>query len=139
LLALRKFTRFAALEPQSAEAREFVALEDWLNDGVPLALPVARECLGRWYGANEPGSGTWLVAGAPIEPVRFDKPALVVVPARDRIVPPASARALANALPRVSRLDPPLGHIGMIVGRRAEREVWQPLARWLLDGSRAKA
>jgi len=139
LLALRKFTRFAALEPQSAEAREFVALEDWLNDGVPLALPVARECLGRWYGANEPGNGTWLVAGAPIEPVRFDKPALVVVPARDRIVPPASARALANALPCVSRLDPPLGHIGMIVGRHAEREVWQPLARWLLDCSRAKA
>jgi polyhydroxyalkanoate synthase subunit PhaC len=61
------------------------------------------------------------------------------VPARDRIVPPASARALATALPRAVRLDPPLGHIGMIVGRHAEREVWQPLAGWLLDGSRAKA
>jgi polyhydroxyalkanoate synthase subunit PhaC len=139
LLALRKFSRFASLDPQSAEAREFVALEDWLNDGVPLALPVARECLGQWYGANEPGNGRWLVAGSPITPERFDRPALVVVPARDRIVPPASARALASTLPRASRLDPPLGHIGMIVGRHAMREVWQPLARWLLDGSRAKA
>jgi poly[(R)-3-hydroxyalkanoate] polymerase subunit PhaC len=139
LLALRKFSRFAALDPASAEAREFVALEDWLNDGVPLALPVARECLAQWYGANEPGRGAWLVAGAPVVPARFAKPALVVVPARDRIVPPASAIALATALPRASRLDPPLGHIGMIVGRHAEREVWQPLARWLLDGSGAKA
>jgi polyhydroxyalkanoate synthase len=139
LLALRKFSRFAALDPQSAEAREFVALEDWLNDGVPLALPVARECLGQWYGANEPGNGKWLVAGSPITPARFDKPSLVVVPARDRIVPPASALALAAALPRASRLDPPLGHIGMIVGGHAMREVWQPLTRWLLDGSRLKA
>jgi polyhydroxyalkanoate synthase len=139
LLALRKFARFAALDPASAEAHEFVALEDWLNDGVPLALPVARECLGQWYGANEPASGAWRVAGAAIVPARFDKPALVVVPARDRIVPPATAVALATALPRASRLDPPLGHIGMIVGRHAAREVWQPLARWLLDGSRAKA
>ncbi len=49
LLALRKFSRFAALDPASAEAREFVALEDWLNDGVALALPVARESLGYWY------------------------------------------------------------------------------------------
>jgi polyhydroxyalkanoate synthase len=139
LLALRKFTRFAALDPASAEAGEFVALEDWLNDGVPLALPVARECLGQWYGANEPANGIWRVAGSPIEPARFDRPALVVVPAHDRIVPPASARVLATVLPNASRLDPPLGHIGMIVGRHAEREVWQPLARWLLDGSRAKA
>jgi polyhydroxyalkanoate synthase subunit PhaC len=139
LLALRKFSRFAALDPRSAEAREFVALEDWLNDGVPLALPVARECLGQWYGANEPGNGNWRVAGTPITPARFDAPALVVVPARDRIVPPASALALAAALPRARRLDPPLGHIGMIVGGHAMRDVWQPLTRWLLDGSRAKA
>ena len=42
---------------EQAEARDFVALEDWLNDGVPLALPVARECLGGWYGDNVPGRG----------------------------------------------------------------------------------
>jgi polyhydroxyalkanoate synthase len=131
LLALRKFSRFAGLDPTGAEAREFVALEDWLNDGVPLALPVARETLGRWYGANDPASGAWRVAGAAIAPSRFDRPAVVVLPARDRIVPPASAAALAAALPQVSRLEPPLGHIGMIVGRQAENSVWRPLAAWL--------
>jgi polyhydroxyalkanoate synthase len=131
LLALRKFSRFAGLDPAGAEAREFVALEDWLNDGVPLALPVARETLGQWYGANEPASGAWRVAGAAIAPARFNRPALVVLPARDRIVPPASAVALATALPQASRLEPPLGHIGMIVGRQAENSVWGPLAGWL--------
>ena len=40
LLATRKFMRFAEIEDEQALAsRDFVALEDWLNDGVPLALP----------------------------------------------------------------------------------------------------
>ena len=32
---------------QARRRASFVALEDWLNDGVPLALPVALECLAR--------------------------------------------------------------------------------------------
>jgi polyhydroxyalkanoate synthase len=48
LLALRKFSRFAELEESDPRAREFVALEDWLNDGVPLALPVAEAVLREW-------------------------------------------------------------------------------------------
>src|SRR5579864_7107637 len=85
LLALRKFTRFAGLPADSAEERDFVALEDWLNDGVPLSLPVARECLAGWYAANTPGRGTWRVAGSPILPRRVTVPSLVVVPGQDRI------------------------------------------------------
>ena len=131
LVAMRKFTRFAELAPESPAARHFVAVEDWLNDGVPLALPVARECLGGWYGADLPGRGAWRIAGRPVLPARVKQPALIVVPAQDRIVPPASAAALADALPAAERLTPALGHIGMIVGREAPRQVWQPLAQWL--------
>ena len=42
---LRKFRAFAGLDASSERAEIFVALEDWLNDGVPLAASVARECL----------------------------------------------------------------------------------------------
>ncbi|MEX1108855.1 MAG: hypothetical protein WEC00_08100, partial [Dongiaceae bacterium] len=58
-------------------------------------------------------------------------PALVVIPDTDRIVPPGSARALAATLPRATPMTPAAGHIGMMVGGRAEREVWQPIAAWL--------
>jgi polyhydroxyalkanoate synthase subunit PhaC len=133
LLALRKFTRFAGLPGDSAAVEAFVAVEDWLNDGVSLALPVARECLGGWYGADTPGRGLWRVAGAAVVPAEIIQPCLVVVPAQDRIVPPASAAALADRLPIVERLMPPLGHIGMVVSREAPAIVWRPLARWLGD------
>jgi polyhydroxyalkanoate synthase len=131
LLALKKFARLAARDPASAEARAFVALEDWLNDGVPMALPAAREALGGWYGANLPARGLWKIAGTAVDPATIDRPALVVVPGQDRIVPPGSARALAAALPRAELLAPPLGHIGMVVGGRARRAAWRPIAAWL--------
>ena len=131
LVAMRKFSRFAALADEPA-ARHFVAVEDWLNDGVPLTLNVARECLAGWYGANEPGRGLWRIAGRPVLPQSVTQPALVVVPSHDRIVPPASAEALVRDLPAGERLVPSSGHIGMIVGGTAPAEVWRPLARWLL-------
>ncbi|MDG2286014.1 MAG: alpha/beta fold hydrolase, partial [Alphaproteobacteria bacterium] len=50
MLVPRKFLRFAKMDMKSVEADAFVALEDWINDGVPLAAPVAREALFGWYG-----------------------------------------------------------------------------------------
>ena len=130
-LAPRKFVRFAAFEPGSPRELAFVALEDWLNDGVPLSAQVARECLQGWYGANTPGRGLWEVAGAPVDPQAVALPTLVIVPAQDRIVPPPSAEALVRLIPGAERLQPTVGHIGMMVSGVAESAVWRPLADWL--------
>ena len=132
LLVLRKFSRFATMAQDSAAALGFVALEDWLNDGVPLAIPVARECLGGWYGEDRPGRGQWRVGGKAVRPRDIDIPALIVVPAQDRIVPPATAAALADELPHAETWTPRLGHIGMIVAHDAPSVVWDPVAAWLL-------
>ena len=131
LLAARKFSAFAQLPPRSAAARNFVALEDWLNDAVPLTGPVARACLEDWYGANAPARAAWLVGGKAVRPERVPCPALNVVPARDRIVPPASAEALSAVLPAVETWRPPLGHIGMMASPRAKRLLWRRLADWI--------
>jgi len=131
LLAYKKFRRFAALDPESDEAIAFVALEDWLNDGVPLPWRVAEECMIGWYGENRPARGAWHAAGMPVRPENFAKPSLAVIPNDDRIVPPASALPLAEALPGCTALRASAGHIGMMVGSRARRELWTPLAEWL--------
>lgn len=130
-LALNKFSAFGRLDAASDKAEEFVALEDWLNDGVPLAARVARECLLGWYGENLPGTGGWRVADRAVDPGGIRMPTLVVLPRNDRIVPPVSARALAAAIPGAATLVPPAGHIGMVVGGAAAEAVWAPLAAWL--------
>ncbi len=133
-LAAKKFGRFLGMDQQGEHAREFVLLEDWLNDGAPLAGPVARECLVGWYGDNLPGTNKWTVGGKPIVPSKIARPALVMIPSGDRIVPPLSAAALVDSrrgLKNATRLDVPLGHIGMVVSSRARELCWTPLIDWL--------
>ncbi len=132
----RKFRLFSALDGKSARARDFVALEDWANDGVPLVAGAARDCLFGWYRDNLPARAAWRLAGCPVLPRTFAKPALVVVPARDRLVPPESALALADLLPNGRRRVVDSGHVGMLTGARAKTDVYAYVAKWLLLVSR---
>lgn len=127
----RKFLALAKLDPNSARAVAFVALEDWLNDGVALAGPVAHECLGAWYGENVTGRGIWEVGGQGVDPAGIDVDCLAMIPRNDRIVPPASAAALAAALPRAQTVWVNQGHIGMVASARSRQAVWPRLADWL--------
>jgi poly(3-hydroxyalkanoate) synthetase len=126
-----KYRGFARLPQDSERARMFVALEDWLNDGVPLAADVARACLGEWYGENAPARGTWRIAGLPVDPTSITTPTFVAIPGRDRIVPPESAQPLAQLIPNAELHRPAAGHIGMAAGARAEVALWRPLLNWL--------
>jgi polyhydroxyalkanoate synthase subunit PhaC len=126
-----KYRDFAAQDKTKLRAVRFVAMEDWLADGVPLAAPVAREALGGWYGANTPARGQWRVAGLAVNPAALAIPAFCAIPARDRLVPAASARALAEKLPHSSTIEPTTGHIGMVAGTNAESSLWRPFAAWV--------
>ncbi len=126
-----KFRAFGAMDQGGEAAARFVALEDWLNDGVPLGAAIARETIGGWYGANTPARGEWRIAGERVTPGRLSMPCFVAVPGRDRIVPPESAMALARAIPGAVAHRPAAGHVGMVAGRAAEASLWQPLLGWL--------
>lgn len=134
-MAGRKFRGFASLDPDSEQARRFVELEDWLNEGVPLAAPVMKEVLSSWYGANDPARGLWRVSDTLIDPARIACPTLALIPSQDRIVPPESARALAAKIPGAVMREVPLGHIGMVAGGSAPKRVYAPLIAWLRSTS----
>jgi polyhydroxyalkanoate synthase subunit PhaC len=130
---VEKFARFSGVDPASTEAERFVLSEDWLNDGVPLAAPVARECLREWYGENKPGRILWRTAGELIDPRLLDCPAYVVAPAKDQLVPPESSRPLARFIRGAVLQEPALGHIGLLASQTAPQEVWAPLVTWLRE------
>lgn len=128
-----KYRNFALQDKQSPQAQRFIAIEDWLADGVPLVAPVAREALLGWYGANTPAQGQWRVAGLPVDPKQLDIPCFCAIPARDKLVPNASAKALADKLSNVMVLEPQAGHIGMVVGRHARSSLWHPFKEWVFS------
>ena len=105
-----KFAEFGSLDPASPQARRFVALEDWANEGEPLPYPAARELLEDMFAADLPGRGRWTVAGKPIDGAPA-VPTLHCTAGRDRITPAESA-APGEAVEIAS------GHVGMIVGSK---------------------
>ena len=108
-----KFAKFAALDPAGAEARRFVQLEDWANQGEPLPCAAAAELIEQLFGADVTGAGRWSVAGTTIGD-RLAAPALHFTAERDRITPAAAA-------PRGETIRIAAGHVGMIVGSARER------------------
>jgi polyhydroxyalkanoate synthase len=105
---VRKFAEFGRLAISSGEARRFVELEEWANEGEPLPYPSAKELLEDLFEKNVPGSGTWLVDGKRTSDT-ITAPALHLTAQRDLIAPPQTV-ASGNSLAI------PSGHVGMIVG-----------------------
>lgn len=127
----QKFRRFAELSPHSPAAKDFIALEHWVNDGVPMTSPVARDCLIGWAQENWLCRGEWKVDDKIIKPESINLPTLIAIPQNDHVVPFDCAQPLAEAMPKAKVVNPSAGHVGMIVGSHARRELWQPFMDWL--------
>jgi polyhydroxyalkanoate synthase subunit PhaC len=105
---VRKFAEFGRLDPAGDDARRFVELEEWANEGEPLPYPAARELVEDLFESDVPGSGSWMIEGRAVSdrlPVR----SLHLTAERDLIAPPQTA-ASGEVVAIAS------GHVGMIVG-----------------------
>jgi polyhydroxyalkanoate synthase len=103
-----KFAEFGRLDPGSAKARRFVALEEWANAGEPLPYPAAVDLLEGMFGADRPGRDEWRIGGRAMRE-RLDVPATHLLAGRDVIAPPQTAA-------EGDRRTIAAGHVGMIVG-----------------------
>lgn len=129
--AAMKFQKLARLDPKGPAAQLFVALEDWLADGVPMPPGAATDLLVGWQIRNLTATDGWDFLGGRVDPSRIRAPALVVCGERDSIAPPPLARPLARVLPDAAVRVARTGHVGMIVGSEARGAVWRPLADFL--------
>lgn len=129
--AALKFQKLARLDPTGPAAELFVALEDWLADGVPMPVGAARDLLIDWQIHNAPAQGKWTFLGAPVDLHDAAVPALTFCGEKDTIAPPPLALPLGRALPEARCEAPRTGHVGMIVGSAARSQVWRPLEAFL--------
>jgi polyhydroxyalkanoate synthase len=119
---VRKFAQFGAMEPGTPEARRFVELEDWSNEGEPLPYPAARELIEDLFGADSPGANAWRIGERTVSDA-VSVPVLNIIAMNDRISPPQAA-------PGGDHVALGAGHVGMIVGSARER-LHQALAGFL--------
>lgn len=131
---IRKYADFLDLDEASLAYRGFITLEDWANEGAPLTLACGRDLIDYCYADNLTGRGDWHVGvhgdWTRVDPTALSCPTLAVASTNDAIVPAATTPPLAE------RLDLALGHVGMMIGGRAEEMLWKPLGEWIRKWSR---
>lgn len=127
-----KFSKMTQIKNPS-ELKEFIQVEQWVNDSVPMASPAAADCLIHWAQHNDLHQGNWQVAGQSISPAQIPLPGFLAIPSQDNIVPTQCANALASKLPKREIHQPNAGHVGMVVGRKAKKELWEPYVKFILN------
>jgi poly[(R)-3-hydroxyalkanoate] polymerase subunit PhaC len=105
---VKKFAAFGALDPSSPEARRFVELEDWSNEGEPLPYPAAKELIEDLFARDLPGIGGWTIGGQIVSD-HLQVPSLSLTADEDRIAP-------AETAPSGPTIGIASGHVGMVVG-----------------------
>lgn len=133
-----KFIKFADSDKKSKIAENFVAIEQWLNDGISITRKVAMNIIKDFSKENICFKNKWKINNKIIKPDKLKINFFVALPLYDEIVPYNSSLALAAILVNKEIVRTSTGHIGMIVGSRAKEELWIKLAKWLKNDSNIK-
>ena len=121
-------------QPHGLESTlEFVATETWLYDSPPVIGEIYREFVKYCYQQNLFIRNQMKVDGSMVDLKTIEAPFLNVVAQKDDLVAPASTTALNKVVgsKEKSIIEFPSGHVGLITGQRAHKEVWPKVGSWL--------
>ena len=130
--AALKFQKLARLDPDGAAARLFVALEDWLADGVPMPARRGQGPAGRLADPQPDRAGGWRFLGGAVDPAAIERAGArllrrAATPSRRRRWRSRSAAAIPGARDASGRAPA----TSAWWSARARGQVWRPLADFL--------
>jgi polyhydroxyalkanoate synthase subunit PhaC len=120
----------------------FLRMELWNMDGIPMAGPTYAEFIDKGYQRNLLVKGEWTLDGddEAIDLRRITMPVATIVGLKDNLVPPESTERVLPHLGTkdVRRFEHPSGHIGLSTSRRAHEDLWPHFADWVIAHDAAK-
>ena len=134
---LHKYPHFFEEAHDFESMLEFFATETWLQDSLPVIGEIFREFVKCYYQQNLLIRNQMRIDGAEIDLSKISAPFLNVVASRDDLVAPASSKALNDVVGSndKSLIEHHSGHVGLIIGERAHKEVWPTVGKWLRERS----
>jgi poly[(R)-3-hydroxyalkanoate] polymerase subunit PhaC len=111
----------------------YFAMELWVNDNIPMAGETFRAFVKDFYQNNRLVRGELQLAGQRIDLRRIECPLLLLMAKNDHLVAPPSTEGIR---PHVRSQDVEsivieAGHVGLVVGGKAQRSLWPEATRWL--------
>ena len=115
------------------------ALTAWATDHIPFAGRCFRQTVDWFMKDDQLVKGRVTMGGRTVDLRSITCPVLNVVGDADHIVPPEATAPILDVLPQVDDLHFRMGHVGLIVGRSAQRDSIPQIGDWLVRHSEGGA
>jgi polyhydroxyalkanoate synthase len=118
-----------------ATVQNFLRMERWIFDSPDQAGETLRKFVNELYKENNLIKGRLQIGGRRVDLKRIDMPVLNIYAEQDHLVPPSSSKPLAGLVSSsdVTTKSFPVGHIGMYVSSKSQRELAPTIAGWVIE------
>jgi polyhydroxyalkanoate synthase len=132
-LTQHKYVEMMSQPTDPVQLQNFLRVEQWIFDSPDQAGAAFGEFVTELYQQNRLIGNQLQIAGRRIDLSSLQMPILNLIGKRDHLVPPAASRALGAVVGSrdYTALELDLGHIGMYISARAQREVPTAIVEWL--------
>jgi polyhydroxyalkanoate synthase subunit PhaC len=115
----------------------YQSMARWVADNPPFPGRAYRDWLTTMYKRNDLVRGRIRVRGRRVDLSRIHQNLLLVTAGADHIAPRPGTLPLLDLISSedVDHLDRPGGHIGLMAGSAARKEIWPDIAGWLAERS----
>ena len=116
---------------------EFLTMEAWLNDNVPIAGGVYREFVKYFYQQNLLVQNRLRIGRRTVNLKQITCPVLNLMAEYDDLVPVSQSEPFCKLVGSTDceAIKLHAGHIGLAMGSAAQRELWPHVAKWLAKRS----
>lgn len=134
---VEKYISFFENADDAGFVENFLAMEKWGTDNVPVAGETFREFVKCLYQKNQLVKGEFRLNGKPVRLERITCPLLLLAATGDHLV---SARSTFGIEPHVSspevkKMTINAGHVGLVVSSKAHKSFWPEATHWIADHS----
>ncbi len=129
----QKYVDLLTGSPDRERIENFMRVEQWIFDSPDQAGAAFREFVVWFYQENRLAKNQLEIAGRKVDLRALRLPILNLIGKRDHLVPSGASAPLQRLVGSddYEMLEFDLGHIGMYVSARAQREVPAAISRWL--------
>jgi polyhydroxyalkanoate synthase len=136
-LMMDKYIGLVESAEDPATVYNFLRMEKWIFDSPDQAGETIRKFVNELYKKNKLVKGELEIGGRKVDLKKIDMPLLNIYAEQDHLVPPASSKPLAGLVSSkdVTTQSFPVGHIGMYVSSKSQKELAPMIADWLIKRS----
>jgi polyhydroxyalkanoate synthase len=133
-----KYVNFYENVDNEAFVENFLAMEKWLNDNIPVPGEVFREFVKYLYQENQLVENKLRINGKQVNLKDIKCPVLNLIAENDHLVPPASSLGFneMTSSKDTKTVVYPTGHIGLSVSSKSLKGLWPEVADWLIQRSK---